>query len=72
MKSDFLNYFFILFLLARISHKISRRVGQDVVLDCSKNAREHCQIDKARAFWEQDNVTDGSNCPRVCEKYGLV
>lgn len=57
--------------LARISHKISSEVGQDVASNSSSYAREHCQVDKARAYGDEDGATDCSNSPRVCVKCGL-
>ena len=36
-----------------------------------KCARDHYQVDKARAIRDEDRMTDRSNFSRVCEKYGL-
>lgn len=57
--------------LARVSHKISEQVGQDVASDLLTNEREHCQIDKASAFESTDGAIDCPNCSRVCDKSGL-
>jgi hypothetical protein len=56
--------------LPRISHKISREVGQDVAIDCAREPREHYQVDKARGSADKDMVTDCSNSPKDCEKCG--
>jgi exodeoxyribonuclease V beta subunit len=58
--------------LARISHTISREVGQDVAIDLRAQPREHYQVDKARGCARKDRVTDCSNSPKVCEKCGLT
>lgn len=64
----------ILFLsedLVRISHKISREMGQDVASDSFSNAREHGRVDKASAFENEDGVKDCPNFQRVCKKSEL-
>lgn len=57
--------------LARISHKISKKVDEmsfEIHRECT---RYHYQIDKARRVRDEDRSIARSNYPRFCEKYGL-
>ena len=58
-------------ILARISHKILKKSDE---MSCEMHrecARDHYQVDKARAIRDEDRTTDRSNFSRFCEKCGL-
>ena len=59
-------------MLARISHKILKKSDEMLCEMHRECARDHYQVDKARAIRGEDRMTGRSNFSRVCEKCGLA